>query len=302
MFLTAITPSMPSRPVVARSKTMPAFRRALTLPSLEKPLASFYASSSRGLGRMPTPKASDASSATIRPSASIESMVLFTTPDYEEPAASGPPLTVPRPSFTRAMTLPAPVRALPSTVLLKLPSFNKIVCEAPRKASVMGIFASLMALLVILLLQPEMAAETPRRVPAPRPYERKITISEEQKCNPPKLHKSTPGSRIPRRVAKAYRRTLRRVARARRASTPSEAFAVLSAPTPKRPRAPTPAPVDPSTLVTEVLIMVYSSPIALPLPKGPAPAIHPARKAHRVAVLPTVREEEALDDALCDGW
>ncbi|KAJ7686238.1 hypothetical protein B0H17DRAFT_1181291 [Mycena rosella] len=365
MSSSSTTTSMPSRPAFARSKTMPAFRRAFTLPLLGKPLASICASSSRGLRRMPTlrtPKASDASSATIRPSASIDSIVVFTTPDYEEAAALGPPppaeispLTVPRPSFTRAMTLPAPVRALHSATLLKLPIFNKVVCETSRKASgdsvesvssgsstattstsssarrrfsssttvesfsssqdrltlglclrafpstVMGIFASIMAVLVIFFL-PEMAAETPRRVPAPQPYERKITMSEEQERNPPKLRKSTPASRLSRRVAKAYRRTLRRVVRARRASTPSEALAVLFAPTTKRPRASTPAPVDPSTLVTDVPIIVYSSPIALPLPKGPAPAVRPARKVRRVAVLPTVREEEALDDALCPGW
>ncbi|KAJ7601812.1 hypothetical protein B0H17DRAFT_1222990 [Mycena rosella] len=288
----------------------------------------------------------------------MESIVVFTTPDYEEAAASGPPppaeispLTVPQPSFTRAMTLPAPVvceaprkvsgdsfestssvgssaatTATSSSTrrrcssVATVESFNsnqdrltlnlRLVHSHPQswEYSRYGLFSavislltsaqSIMAVLVIFLL-PEMTAETPSRVPVTGSYERRIVLTEDQERNPPKLRMSTPASRLSRRVAKAYRRTVRRVARARRASTPNEALAVLFAPTPKRPRAPTPAPVDPSTLVTEA---VYPSPIALPLPKGPAPAVRPARRVRRVAVLPMVREEEALDDALCDGW
>jgi hypothetical protein len=103
-------------------------------------------------------------------------------------------------------------------------------------------------------------------------------------------------------VVKAYRRTLRRASRAQRANTPHEALAALFAPTPKRVRAKTPAPVDPKTLAADIPLVVYSSPISLPLSKGPAPAVRPSRKVRRFTILPTVKEEEILDDALCAGW
>jgi hypothetical protein len=103
-------------------------------------------------------------------------------------------------------------------------------------------------------------------------------------------------------MAKAYRRTLRRVSRAQRANTPHETLAAFFAPTPKRVRARTPVPVDPKTLAADIPLVVYSSPISLPLSKGPAPAVRPSRKPRRFAILPTVVEEEILDDALCAGW
>ncbi|KAJ6529185.1 hypothetical protein DFH09DRAFT_1094141 [Mycena vulgaris] len=359
------SPTMPSRPSFARSTTMPAFRRALSMPSVDKSFASLRASSSKGLRRMSTfRKASTSSSAsTIRPSPSMESVVIFTTPDYTQSAAScAPPseispLTLTRPTFKRAMTMPAPVRALRSAALAKLPGFTKTVCESPpHKASVasvdsvssvdsvasastasthrrrsssvssvesfntsedritlglrlrafpstiLGVLMSIMSVLLILLL-PAMAADTPKRKPAKRPYERDIIISNEQDRKPPTLRRSTPASRLSRRLAKAYRRTVRRVARARRAPTPTEALAVLFAPTPKRVRASTPAHVDPLTLTSEIPLVVYSSPIALPLPKGPAPVVRPAARARKLALLPTVEEEEESTDAvLCAGW
>lgn len=114
-------------------------------------------------------------------------------------------------------------------------------------------------------------------------------------CNLPTAPKPTPG------LAKTYRRAARRAARARGASTPTEALSALLAPTPKRVSAVTPAPVNPKTLATYVSLVVYSSPIVLPLPKGPAPAVRPAGKVRKFTILPTV-EEGSVDAALCPGW
>ncbi|KAJ6590685.1 hypothetical protein DFH09DRAFT_1074283 [Mycena vulgaris] len=346
--------TMPSRPSLARSKTMPAFRRTLSIPSVDRSLASLRASSSKGIRRMSTFRTSKASStSTIRPSASVESIPVFTTLDYTQPAAScAPPSEIvsplTRPTPKRAMTMPTPVRALRSTALAKLPAIKKAVCEwRPRKASVssvesvssvsttstrrrsssvtsvesfstnenqvtlglrlrafpstiLGLLTSIMAVVLIAIL-PDMAAETPKRKPAQRPYERDILLTDEQERNPPKLSQSTSTSRLSRRVAKAYRRTLRRVARARRANTPTEALAVLFAPTPKRVLASIPAHVDPKTLTSAIPLTVYSSSIALPLQKGPAPTVRPARKAPKFTLLPTVKEESTAA-ALCAGW
>ncbi|KAJ7487835.1 hypothetical protein FB451DRAFT_1553437 [Mycena latifolia] len=364
------SPSTSLRPSVDRSTTVPAFRRALSISSVQKPLASLRASTSKGLRRMSTlrtPKASTTSSATIRPSTSMESIPVFTIPDYTQPAASCPPpvdnispLTMPTPSFNRAMTMPAPVRALRSTALAKF-SALKAVCKSPRRRSstasvesplrklsvtsvesvstvstasnrrrsssvssaesfksveepitmglylrafpfaVMGLFTSIISVILISIL-PAMAPEMPRRKLALRPYEREIVITSEQERNPPTLRRSTLKSRLSRRIAKAYRGTLRRFARARRTSSPTEALAVLFAPKPKRVRAATPVHIDPKTLVSDVPLVVYSSPIALPLRKGPAPAVRPACKANNLHALLTVKEEEPVDEALCAGW
>ncbi|KAJ7695373.1 hypothetical protein B0H17DRAFT_1131427 [Mycena rosella] len=179
------------------------------------------------------------------------------------------------------LTLGLHLRALPSTT--------------------MGVLTSILAVIWIVLF-PTMAAGTPKRIPVLQPYEREIIITEEQELNPPKLGPNTTASRLSRRVAKAYCRTLRRVARARRTSTTAEALAALFVPVPKRVRASTPALVDMKTLVSEVPFIVYSSPLSLPLPKGPAPVVRPARNVGTCSVLPMLKEEETVDDALCAGW
>ncbi|KAJ7509413.1 hypothetical protein B0H11DRAFT_1959583 [Mycena galericulata] len=149
---------------------------------------------------------------------------------------------------------------------------------------------------VLIMLLPTMAAEKPRRKIAQRPYQREIVLTDEQERNPPTPPKPTA------RLTKAYRRAVRRAARARHTNTPTEALAVLFEPTPKRARAVTPKPVDPMTLAGEIPLVVYSSPIALPLPKGPAPMVRSAPKASKFAVLPTVKEDIEMDAALCLGW
>ncbi|KAJ7637252.1 hypothetical protein DFH06DRAFT_1335930 [Mycena polygramma] len=176
------------------------------------------------------------------------------------------------------------------TLMLRLRAF-------PSTAA--GVLTSIICVVLIFLL-PAFAAPKPKRVLALRPYERKIVLSEEREQNPPRLPRSstTLTSRISRRVVKAYRRTLRRAARARRASTPRDALAAFFTPAPKRVRARRPAPVDPTTLASDIPRVVYSSLISLPLPKGPAPTVRPARKARKFALLPTLKEEEGLDDAL----
>ncbi|KAJ7487877.1 hypothetical protein FB451DRAFT_1390853 [Mycena latifolia] len=118
-------------------------------------------------------------------------------------------------------------------------------------------------------------------------------------CSPPTLRRSTRTSRLSRRLAKAYPRTLRRFACAPRTNTPTEALAVLFAPKPKRVRASIPMHVGPNTLTTEVPLVVYSSSLTLPLSKGPAPAVRPARKAH---FLSRGKEEASMDAVLCTGW
>ncbi|KAJ7727762.1 hypothetical protein B0H16DRAFT_1470815 [Mycena metata] len=180
------------------------------------------------------------------------------------------------------MTLSLRLHALPSTLL--------------------GFITSIIAVILIHML-PAMAANPPKRKPAPRPYEREIFLTEEQELNPARLPPSstTITPRLSRRLTKTYRRTLRRAARARRASTPHEALAVFFARTPKRVCAKTPMRVDPKTLLSDISLFVYTSPIALPLPKGPAPVVRPARKQRRFTELPTVAEE-SVNDALCAGW
>ncbi|KAJ7637275.1 hypothetical protein DFH06DRAFT_1433318 [Mycena polygramma] len=351
MSSTTIIPTS-SRPTFTRSMTMPALKRALSMPSVDRSIASFKASTSKGLRRMssygksskPTPGPLSFSSP------STESIPVFTTPDYTQPTAAPATLSVSpltRPSFKRALTpmralrrivkapaLPracerkASVASVASIVSVAASEVSTITPSTRRRSSSLssvesftssegritlalrmrafpstaaGILTSIICVVLIFLL-PAFAAPKPKRVLALRPYERKIVLSEEQEQNPPKLPRSSTLSfRISRRVAKVYRRTLRRAARARRASTPQEAFAAFFAPTPKRVRAKTPAPVDPKILAADIPRVVYSSPISLPLPKGPAPTVRPARKARKFALLPTVTEE-TLDDALCAGW
>ncbi|KAJ7487820.1 hypothetical protein FB451DRAFT_1167304 [Mycena latifolia] len=333
------SPSTSSRPSVDRSTTMPAFRRPLSIPSVQKPLASLRASTNKGLRRMSTlraPKASTASSAsTIRPSTSMESIPVFTIPDYTQPAASCPPsvdnispLTMPTPSFNRAMTMPSPVRALRSTTLAKFSALGA-VCGSPRrrsstvsvespqrKSSVASVetvstvsttstrrrSSSVSSVESFNSNEDRITLELPKRKLALRPYEREIVITVEHERNPPTLRRATRTSRFSRCIAKVYRRTLRRVARARRTSGPSEALAVLFTPKLKRVCAATPVHIDPQTLVSEVPLVVYSSPIALPLPKGPASTVQPARKARKSPLSRTMNEDEIMDEALCAGW
>ncbi|KAJ7342828.1 hypothetical protein DFH08DRAFT_938186 [Mycena albidolilacea] len=361
-FTTNISSS--SRPSFVRSKTMPAFRRALSLPSVDKSLASFRASSSKGIRRMSSfGRSSTSSTSTLKACPSTDSVPVFTTPDYTAPTAppaaiSISPLT--RPSFKRAMTMPAPIRAL-----RRIPTLQK-VCGVSHKEScasvastssvssvtsssttssastrrrsststrrrssvssiesfsptekhmqvtlalrlcaipsiIIGVLASVLAVIILLLL-PALTPKPPKRVLLLRPYEREIVLTEEQERNPPQLPpSSTLSSRFSHGLSKTYQRTIRRAARAQRTTTPQAALSTFFAPTPKRVRAEIPAPVGPKTLTTDIPCVVYYSPVALPLPKGPAPAVLPARRTRRLSVLPTVKEE-SVEGALCAGW
>ncbi|KAJ7460112.1 hypothetical protein B0H11DRAFT_2316322 [Mycena galericulata] len=339
--------SSTARPSIGRSKTMPAFRRSLSLPVVDKSLASLRTRISAFRSR----RASSASNTKIPISPSTESIPVFMEPDYQQPSTTFSPRCennispLTRPTLKRALTTPAPIRALRSMARAKIPAL-KALREGPsqhkssvssvesissvsttstqrrRSSSVssvesfhstedkvtlvlrlqalpstlLGLLTSLMYVVLIMLL-PTMAAEKPRRKLAMRPYQREIVLTDEQERNPP-----TPPKPIAR-LTKAYRRAARRVARARQANSPTEALAVLFAPTPKRVRAVTPTPVDPKALASEIPLVVYSSPIALPLPKGPAPTIRPPQKVRRFTVLPTLKEEEIeIAAALCPGW
>ncbi|KAF8211166.1 hypothetical protein K438DRAFT_1806793 [Mycena galopus ATCC 62051] len=209
-------------------------------------------------------------------------------------------------STEERITLALQLRALPSTMT------GLLAVRVPILVVLFGLLTqipqSLLSVIFILLF-PTMAAQTPRRMPARRPYEREIILTDEQERHPPRLSSPSTLSRVSRGVSKAYRRTLRRAARARRASSPNEALAALFKSTPKCARAKIPAPVDPKTLASEIPLVVYSSPIALPLPKGPAPAVlppSPRKVARKFTPLPTVTEAEedfeTVDGALCAGW
>ncbi|KAJ6484405.1 hypothetical protein C8R47DRAFT_1131287 [Mycena vitilis] len=255
--------------------TRPSLKRALT------PMRALRRIVKAPLSRACEPKASVAS---IASTASVESSNASTiTPSSRRRSSSVSSVE----TFTSTedhITLALRLRAFPSTAA--------------------GVLTSIICVVLIFLL-PAFAAPKPKRVLALRPYERKIVLSEEQEQNPPQLPRpSTLASRISRRVAKAYRRTLRRAARARRASSPRDALAAFFTPVPKRVRAQRPVPVDPKTLAADIPRVVYSSPVSLPLPKGPAPAVRPAQKARKFALLPTLKEEEEeiLADALCAGW
>ncbi|KAJ7249916.1 hypothetical protein C8J57DRAFT_1475089 [Mycena rebaudengoi] len=67
----------------------------------------------------------------------------------------------------------------------------------------------------------------------------------------------------------------------------------------KRRRSPKPTPVDPKSLApADVEVTVYTSPIALPLPKGPAPCVAPERRRWSLSN----RSQYERDPALCPGW
>ncbi|KAJ7861795.1 hypothetical protein B0H14DRAFT_2741316 [Mycena olivaceomarginata] len=359
--------SSSSRPSFVRSKTMPAFRRALSLPSVDKSLASLRASSSKGIRRMSSfGRSSTSSASTLKACFSTESVPVFTTPDYTAPTAapaaiSISPLT--RPSFKRAMTMPAPIRAL-----RRIPTLQK-VCGVSRKEScasvastssmssvtssstassastrrrsststrrrssvssvesfsstekhmqvtlALRLFHSAMSLsithisqsvlaVIIFLLFPALTPKPPKRVLLLRPYEREIFLTEEQEQNPPQLPpQSTLSSRLSQGLSKTYQRTIRCAARAQRTTIPQASLSAFFAPTLKRVRAEIPAPVDPKTLTADIPRVVYYSPVALPLPKGPAPVVLPARRTRRLSMLPTVEEEASVESAVCAGW
>ncbi|KAJ7433132.1 hypothetical protein B0H11DRAFT_1939783 [Mycena galericulata] len=105
----------------------------------------------------------------------------------------------------------------------------------------------------------------------PRYTRRPVVLTEEQVLNPPTLPPLTP--------VKACRKALLRAA---------TRVNLIS----RKASLPLPAPIDPKSLsVADVPATVYTSKIALPPRRGPAPAISaPPRKRY------------SLDPALCPGW
>ncbi|KAJ7096634.1 hypothetical protein B0H15DRAFT_51447 [Mycena belliarum] len=315
--------------MASRSTTMPAIRRAHSFPSLDKPLASLYASSSKGLWRTSTASI-ESSASTIRPSASVESIPIFTMPDYSKPIASCfvyeeiSPLTAPRPTFERAMTMPAlackplTFKASASCELEPFPaSFGSFTWGFPTQTPQLspsvssveslasngdtlafpstghGMIMSPMGQISISIL-PAVAAQTQKQSPAqPTYYEREVVLTAEQERNPPSLPQP---ATLSQRIVKAYHWTLHRLGSTRRSSNTTEAVA-------RGPRymiSSAPMHLNPKTLVSEVPLVVCPSPVALPLPKGPAPVIRPAQKARKPLKL--VTEGEVMGGALCAGW
>ncbi|KAJ7096640.1 hypothetical protein B0H15DRAFT_825851 [Mycena belliarum] len=313
--------------MASRSTTMPAIRRAHSFPSLDKPRASLYASSSKGVWRTSTASI-ESSASTIRPSASVESIPIFTMPDYSKPIASCfvyeeiSPLTAPRPTFERAMTMPAlackpitfkapaiceiepppasfgsftwgfPTQTPPSVSSVESLASNGDTLAFPSTGH--GMIMSPMGQISISIL-PAVAAQTQKHIPAQRPYsEREIVLTAEQERNPPSLPQP---ATLSQRIVKAYYWTLHRMGSTRRLSSTTEAVA-------RGPRymiSSAPMHLNPKTLVSEVPLVVCPSPIALPLPKGPAPVIRPAQKARKPLKL-VAAEDEVMGGALCAGW
>ncbi|KAJ7243150.1 hypothetical protein B0H12DRAFT_835954 [Mycena haematopus] len=279
----AVNISPLTRPLFRRARTMPAPIRALTkLPSLKvaccaqrkASTVSAASSESASVASMATSTSTSSSStSTLIPSARRRSLSVSSIESFSS--------TEDRITFTLQL------RALPSTLT--------------------GLLASLLSVILILIF-PAMAAKTPRRTPPRRPYERESILTNEQKQHAPRLLHLSTFSRLCLRISKAYRRTLRRAARARRASSPHEALTALFKPITKRVRARTPTPVNPTNLASDIPRVVYSSPIALPLPKGPAPVVLPPRSKQQrnssFTLMPTVTEEEGeiLAGGLCTGW
>ncbi|KAK7019102.1 hypothetical protein R3P38DRAFT_3557521 [Favolaschia claudopus] len=305
-----------------------ALKRALSVPSLDKSHAIIRTSSGR-LRRMPSfGRPSFPPGQNFVKTASIP-VIIVPNNTQSTPCVS----SLKRPSLKRKLTpkhlhglvkLPAHKRASPCVLRkpLKISLVSSFSASAsPSSTSMMalhfrslpsamsGLFASLMSIVVILLF-PTMVAETSRR-PA---FEDEIIFNEEREQHPSHLPPSPAfASRIADSVTAAYRRTLRRATRARRASSPADAFTAFFKPTPKRVRfnlpvrfaLPVPVEPKPETLAIDTPIVVTSSPIALSLPKGSAPAIRPARKPRSQfsrSPLPTVKEGEVLDVALCRRW
>ncbi|KAK7046602.1 hypothetical protein R3P38DRAFT_3257928 [Favolaschia claudopus] len=300
-----------------------ALKRALSVPSLDKSHAIIRTSSGRlrrmsSFGRPSFPL--------VKPSSFAAPIPVIIVPNNTQsiPYVS----SLKRPCLKRKLTpkhlhslvkLPAHKRASPCVTRKSLKVYlasSFSASSSPSSTSTMalslpsamsGLFASLMSIVVILLF-PTMVAETSRR-PA---FEDEIIFNEEQEQHLSHLPPSSLfASRIADSVTAAYRRTLRRATRARRASSPADAFTAFFKPTPKRVRFnlpvrfALPAPVDLKTLVIDTPIVVTTSPIVLSLPKGSAPAVRPARKMRSKfsrSPLPTVKEGEVLDVALCRGW
>ncbi|KAJ7290979.1 hypothetical protein C8J57DRAFT_1491498 [Mycena rebaudengoi] len=100
---TAATPTATSsRPSVKRSMSMRAFRRAISMPTVEKSFQSVRSASRASLRRMSSFKQSPSESSTSLPSSPT-----FTTPDYtssspgSQPSPAISPLT--RPKLNRTM-------------------------------------------------------------------------------------------------------------------------------------------------------------------------------------------------------
>ncbi|KAK7046604.1 hypothetical protein R3P38DRAFT_2506648 [Favolaschia claudopus] len=297
-----------------------ALKRALSVPSLDQSLTVIRTSSSKGLRRMPS--FGRPSLPLVKTSSFAAPIPVIIVPNNTQstPCVS----SLKRPSFKRKLTpkhlhslakLPAHKKASPcvSRKPLKVALASSFSVPSSSSTSPMalhfrslpsamsGLFASLMSVVVILLF-PTMVAEASTRVSLRPASEREIIFNEKQD--------NSFTSRIADGIIAAYRRTLRRASRARRASSPGEVVTVFFNPTPKRVRFDLPVrfalpiPVDPKALVIDTPIVVYSSPVALPLPKGLAPAVRPARKPRNgfAVLLPTVKEGEVLDVALCEGW
>ncbi|KAJ7207214.1 hypothetical protein GGX14DRAFT_567767 [Mycena pura] len=126
-----------SSPIIAPFTTplRPSFGRSQTLTSEPRTLASFLSSPSKGLRRLSDVrhrKHTDASSATVRPSAlsqddgGVEPFISMDieqrTPSRVPPQEASPLRPAPRPTIQRSMTLPAAVRAMRSKALDKLPA------------------------------------------------------------------------------------------------------------------------------------------------------------------------------------
>ncbi|KAK7019101.1 hypothetical protein R3P38DRAFT_3200392 [Favolaschia claudopus] len=292
-----------------------ALKRALSVPSLDKSHAIIRTSSGR-LRRMPS--FGRPSLPLVKTSSFAASIPVIIVPNNTQsiPHVS----SLKRPSLKRKLTpkhlhslvkSPAHKRASACVVRKSLKvslvsSFS--ASSSPSSTPTMtlhfrslpsamsGLFASLMSIVVILLF-PTMVAETSRR-PA---FEDEIIFNEERD--------NSFSSRIADSIITAYRRTVRRASRARRATSPGEAVTVFLNPSTKRVRFDLPVrfalpiSVDSKPLVIDTPIVVYSSPIALPLSQGPTSAVRPPRKPRSgfVVLLPTVKEGEVLD-ARCAGW
>ncbi|KAJ7861788.1 hypothetical protein B0H14DRAFT_2741295 [Mycena olivaceomarginata] len=318
-FTTNISSS--SRPSFVSSKTMPAFRRALSLPSVDRSLASLRASSSKGIRRMSSFGRSSTSN--------------YTAPTAAPAAISISPLT--RPSFKRAMTMPAPIRTL-----RRIPTLKESCTSVASTSSISSVTSSSTASSASTRRSIESFSSTEKHVTLalqlralPSTVTGVLTVSfhsamslsiahisqsnkvriilllsppqnvlisvfyrTKSPATPPSVHAFLASLA---RIVKTYQCTIRRAARAQRKTIPQASLSAFFAPTPKRVRAEIPAPVDLKTLTADIPRVVYYSPVALPLPKGPAPAVLPARRTRRLSVLPTVKEE-SVEGALCAGW
>ncbi|KAJ7247070.1 hypothetical protein C8J57DRAFT_1475968, partial [Mycena rebaudengoi] len=102
-----------------------------------------------------------------------------------------------------------------------------------------------------------------------------VVLTEDQELNPPALPPVT--------LRSACKAQIRRISFSKRRSSPP------------------PRPIDPKSLETaDIPATVYTSPIALPLPKGPAPAPIVAPKRRRWSLSGPSSAE--LHPTLCPGW